>query len=361
MERIKTLKEVSEDINEEIGKIKKFTPQNGFFKINLRGTTREIELKEEKIRANLNFKGTKQPISFGYFKSKKGYNSKYKNNKEFADHYGEYIAYIILKQLGKKACKVDIGELCVRNPYSGKIFMVEGTLSHYQLSHEEIFQPISVIIQDFKSTYPKKFRELTLRGKTNSDQNYTNVELILESLQFILKKNGQEEKIPMIRKKFFDMCAFDLRFANRDRHEENFGIKINQVTNEIDFYHLFDNEQILGFQENKPNIQKYLSNPKEYDKFKKRELTSCIGIPEKMQKIFPTELYNYLLENYNEEISSSLEDIGRYTLSNLNELMDKCERLSEEHKEFARKIFTERQIELAATAKVHSIQCNNER
>lgn len=361
MERIKSLKEVSEDINEEIGKQKKFTPANGFFKINLRGTTREIELKEEKVRANLNFKGTKQPISFGYFKSKKGYNSRYKNSKEFADHYGEYIAYIILKQLGKKACKVDIGELEAQHPHSGKTFIAEGTLSHYQLSHEENFKPISVIIQEFKIAHPKKYRELTPRGKTNSDQNYTNVELILEALEFTLKRNEQEEKIPQIRRKFFDMCAFDLRFANRDRHDENFGIKINQVTNEIDFYHLFDNEQILGFQENRPNVQKYLSNPKEYDKFKKRELTSCIGIPEKIQKIDPTELYAYLLENYNEEISTSMEDIGRYKLSNLNELMDKCEGLSEEHKEFARKIFTERQIELAATAKAYSIHHDYER
>lgn len=355
LEKVKTLKEVSEDINEEIGKTKAFTPKNGFFKLTLRGTTKEFELKEGKIRTNLNFKGTKQPISFGYFKSKKGYNSKYKNTKEFADHYGEYIAYIILKQLGKKACKVDIGELEVRNPYNGKIFMVEGALSHYQLSNEEIFQPISVVIQNFKSAYPQKFRELTPRGKTNSEQNFTNVELILKSLEFMLRRNGQSEKIPDIRKRFFDMCAFDLRFANRDRHDENFGIKVNQVTGEIDFYHLFDNEQILGFQENKTDVEKYLSNPKEYDKFQKRELTSCIGIPGKEQKITPTELYSYLLEHYNSEILDSMSEISMYQLSNLNELMDKCIGLSEEHKELARKIFSERQIELGATSKVHNI------
>lgn len=361
MEEVKSLKEVSEDINEEIGKPKKFTPENGYFKVNLRGTAKEIELAEGKIRANLNFKGTKQPISFGYFKSKKGYNSRYKNNKEFADYYGEYIAYIILKQLGKKACKVDIGTLQTTNPYSGKPIIVEGTLSHYQLSQEEIFVPISVIVQRFKNKRPKKYRDLTPRGRTDSEKNHTNVELILEALEFTLKDNGQEEKIPEVRKRFFDMCAFDLRFANRDRHDDNFGVKINQTTGEVNFYHLFDNEQILGFQENRVNVEKYLSNPKEYEKFKKRELTSCIGIPGEMQQINPMDFYSYLLEHYNREISDSMEDIGRYRITHLNELMDKCDGLSETHKEFARKIFMERQIELGATAKAHNIIHDEER
>lgn len=356
MEEIKSLEEVSKDINEEIGKPKQFIPENGFYKMTLRGYAREVELAEGKIRANLSFKGTKQPISFGYFKSKKGYNSRYKNNKEYANHYGEYIAYIILKQLGKKACKVDIGELQARNPHSGKIFMSEGILSHYQLSPEENFQPISITIQNFKSAHPKKYRELTERGNTNSDRNYTNVEIVLDALEYTLKNNGQEEKIPETRKNFFDMCAFDLIFANRDRHDDNFGLKINQKTNEISFYHLFDNEQILGFQENREDVKKYLSNPKEFEKFQERELTSCIGIPKRIQKIAPTELLFYLLENYNEEITDSMEDIGRYKLSDLNELMDKCEGLSEEHKEFARKIFVGRQIELEATKKAFNIK-----
>lgn len=348
-ERVKSLKEVSEEIGEKIGEFKQFNAANGFFKMSLRGE-KDIKLYESKIRANLSFKGTKQPISFGYFKSKTGYNNKYKNKKEYANHYGEYIAYIILKQLGKKACKVDIGELEIKNPYNSKPIQVEGILSHFQLTQEEIFQPMSVIIEHYKEVHTKKYRDMTLRGNTHSD---TNVELILNALEEAFIKSGQEHKISEARKKFFDMCIFDIKFANRDRHDENFGLKINQVTNEIDFYHLFDNEQILGFQENRPDIIKYLdlSDSTQYKKFKDRELTSCIGIPENVQKINTQEFLMYLLEHYPEETIDSLKDISRYKLEDLKELMNFCSRLSKEHKDFAEKIFIDREQEIAVTIK----------
>ncbi len=351
-ERVKSLKEVSEEIGEEIGKFKQFNAANGFFKMSLRGE-KDIKLYESKIRSNLSFKGTKQPISFGYFKSKAGYNGKYKNKKEYANHYGEYIAYIILKQLGKKACKVDIGELEIRNPYSSKPIQVEGILSHFQLSQEEIFQPINVIIEHYKDTHPKKYREMTPRGKTDKAENYTNVEIILSAIEEAFRKNGQEYKIPDARKKFFDMCIFDIKFANRDRHDENFGLRINQITDEMEFYHLFDNEQILGFQENKPDIVKYLdeSDYSQYEKFKIRELTSCIGVPNSVQKIDSQEFLMYLLENYPKEIADSLKDISRYKLKDLEELLSLFPNLSIEHKEFAKKIFVDREQEIARTVK----------
>lgn len=348
LEKIKSLSEVSKEISEEIGEVKKFDASNGYYRANMRNR-RDYELADTKIRSTLSFKGKKQPISFGYFKSKKGYNTKLKNNKEYANHYGEYIAYIILKQLGKKACKVDIGEMTIKNPYTNKDIPIEGILSHTQLSQAEIFKPINVVVEDYKARHSKKYRELTERGRTNSDKNYTNVEIVLEALEETLKNGKQESKIPEIRKSFFDMCIFDIKFANRDRHDENFGLKINQDTNEINFYHLFDNEQILGFQENKSDVTKYLSNDKEYQKFKKNQLTSCIGIPGKIQQIPSQELLRYLLENYYEEAMESLQDIQRYKLSDLQEIMGYFPKLSSEHKQLAKKIFTDRELEIKQT------------
>ena len=125
-----------------------------------------------------------------------------------------------------------------------------------------------------------------------------NIEIILRTLEEYYRKNGQSDKIPQMRKEFFDMCMFDLLFANRDRSDDNFGVKVNQSTNEINFYPLFDNEQILGMQEEKSDIVRYLSSEKEYQKYKKQNLTSFIGIPEKTQRTEPTTLLQYLLEHY---------------------------------------------------------------
>ena len=349
-DKIKSLKEVSEEIGDKIGKKKSINTKDGYYVHNTR-THKEFELVDSKIVTELSFEGKKQPISYGYFKSKKGYNSKYKNNREYANHYGEYIAYIILKQLGKKACKVDIGTRDIHHPFSNKIIEVEGILSHHQLSRTEIFRPFDVSIAKYKGAHPKKYREATQRGKTNSESNYTNIELILDALEYEFELNGQKEDIPEMRKQFFDMCIFDLKFANRDRHDENFGLRVDQVTGKLKFYHLFDNEQILGLQEERKGVLKYLSNEKEYTKFKNRDLTSCIGIPEKPNRISPMELLNYMLENYYDETIESIEDIGRYKLSDLEEILDIFPNLSEEHKSLAKKIFNEREMEFNETLK----------
>ncbi len=345
VEKIKSLEEVSERINETLGVPKEFSPKNKFYVAGYRG--RGITLENQKISADLSFPGTKQPLSFGHFKSKQGYNKRYENSKNYANHYGEYIAYIILKQLEKSACKVDLGTLVIKHPYSGKEIPVDGILSHFQLSQEEVFLPISTYIQDYKKTHSEKYKDLTERGRTSSDKNYTNVEVILETINSLFKKRGRAADIPKIRKQFFDMCIFDVMFANRDRHDENFGLKANQTTGEVSFYPLFDNEQILGMQEERKNVVKYLTNPKEYEKFKKSYLTTCIGIPGKTQHISAKELLTYLLEHYYDETMDSIQDIGRYQLSDLEKVMDVCEGLSPEHKEFAKKIFLERQKEIS--------------
>ena len=356
-ERIKSLKEVSEHIGEKIGEIKQFDPEHGYFTASFR-EGKGIERSDTKIRQKLSFTGTKHPISFGFFKSKKGYTSRYKNNKNYANHYGEYIAYIALKQLGKKACKVDLGEITIIHPYSHEKMKVPGILSHFHLSQEDSFLPISFIINGNKNILKSidkrngsnaNYEPFFEKGKTNSDHNYTNIEVILKSLELYFTENNQAYKIPEVRKKFFDMCIFDLKFANRDRHDENFGVKVNQRTGEIDFYHLFDNEQILGMQEEQKDVALLLKNESEYQKFKRNYLTSCIGVPRQTQKIDPTSLLKYMLEHYYEETMDSIRDIGRYQLSDLEKVMELCPGLSTEHKSFARKIFIERDREMKET------------
>lgn len=49
-----------------------------------------------------------------------------------------------------------------------------------------------------------------------------------------------------------------------------------------------------------------------------------------------------MLENYENEILTSIEDISRYTVSDLQELMNMCDGLSEGHKTLAVKIYNER-------------------
>ena len=345
---IKSLKEVKDEINEKLGEKKNLNPKNGYY-FYTHGA-REYRIHDTKVETTMCHKDEERLI-LAHFKSKKGYNTKLKNNKNFANHYAEYIAYLILKQLGKKVCKVDLGEIEIKNKYSNKVVNVEGALSHYEVTLEESFKPLRVIVESYRKEHPKKYKEMTTRGKTNSEDNYVNIEIILKTLEEYYTQHGQGDKIPQMRKHFFDMCVFDLMFANRDRNDENFGVKVNQLTNEIDFYPLFDNEQILGMQEEKNDVTKYLSSEKEYEKFKEKSLTSYMGIPGQISNTTPATFLRYLLENYADETMDALEDIGRYSFPHLEEVLEVCPGLSEEHKQFSKKIFLERQQEIADIVK----------
>lgn len=80
----------------------------------------------------------------------------------------------------------------------------------------------------------------------------------------------------------------------------------------------------------------------------------------KSKKIEPTTLLKYLLEHYYEETIDSLNDIGRYTYQDLEEVLEVCPGLSEEHKAFAKKIYLERQQEINNTIKDFEQRKNEE-
>lgn len=316
--KIKTLKEVGIEIGQVVGK---------FINLPEGNSKQNIRLFENKIRIEL---------ENAYFKSVRGYNTRYKLKKDSANHYGEYIAYIILKQLEKGVCRSELAKADIKHPYTDKNILVEGVLSHFDLEEDEVFLPATV----FEEEYIRS--ELSPNEYSHSNSKFTNVELLLKSFEYKLKKEGQENKIPKIRKAFFDMCAFDMIFANRDRDAEDFGFRINEKTGEIDFYPLFDNEQILGMQETEEEVSKHLSSDDAFKLFKTKVLTSYMGIPSQPILVPFATLLEYLLENYENEILSSIADISRYTVSDLQEIMNMCDGLSEGHKTLAIKIYTER-------------------
>ena len=345
---VKTLEQVSEEIGEKIGIVKQLTPENGYYVASFFG--KAYEKVDSKIRMRFGFKGRNQPTSFGTFKTAKGYNSKYKNTHNYANHYGEYIASIILKQLGKKVCKTDLAEANFVHPFTKERIKIMGVLSHHQTSLNESVILSESVCEKYRSKMKdgeeEEYRKFFPKGNSQSEKNYANIEVILNSALDFLTENGQEEKFPDIRKKIINTCIFDMKFANRDRHDENLGFKINQDNNDISFYHLFDNEQILGMQEDQKDVKRYLKSPKAYEKFKEEKLTSYIGVPGSHCRVNFKVLLQYLLDNYYDETMEAIDDIGQYKLSHLRELMEHCQGLSDEHKEFAEKIFLDREREM---------------
>lgn len=337
---------------DKLGEHVEFTPKNGFYEVTFR-EPRNYQLKDGKIGKNLSLRDSDGSVTYGYFKSRASFNSRFKLTKRHGNHYGEYLASIILKQLDIPACRVDIGVYPFRHPYKqGAIIPVEGSLSHYQLKQADIFIPLSVIAQRYKSSNKKHYNALigeTYKpGASSSTAHYTNIEIILASIQSFLASENQESKINKVRQQIFDMCLFDLKFANRDRHDDNFGLKVNQDTGEINFYELFDNEQILGMQLQETLAQDALDNPKRFEDLKRRDFTSYIGYPGKPTATVPTELFSYLLQKYPKETIKAYKKVSRYSLEDLKKTMEVClPDMPDAHRNLACKLFEDREREMA--------------
>jgi len=351
---IKTLNQVAKTLGtKKLGEYIDFTPANGYYDMTFRGP-KNYTLKDGKIGKNVSIKDTDGTISYAYFKSRASFSSRFKLSRKHGNHFGEYLGSIILEQLEMPACRVDIGVFPFKHPYKqGAIIPLEGSLSHYQLEQNENFVPLSVIAQLYRSSNKKQFSSLLGKKKNNevpsfSSGHFTNIEIILASMDEFLKRGDQEYKIPEIRKQLFRMILFDLKFANRDRHDENFGLKLDQDTGAIDFYGLFDNEQILGFQLSEPLAEDVANNDKKFDDYKRKEFTSYIGYPGKPVKVSSEDLFRYLLNNYPKETIEAYQYVSRYTLDNLEEAIDTClPDVTEGHKKLACRLFEDREKEMA--------------
>lgn len=354
--KIKSLDEVSDEVNEQLGVFKKFDRKSGFYisrrtYVHSSGRilyNKDYDLADGKVHCDLKTKTLHGNVITAFFKSKAGYSTKLINKNEHAGHYGEYISFLILKQLGKKVCKTDLGEVEIIFPFNNKPKTVEGSLSYpaYDELKGEMFREYSTIVDDYRLTYPKKYQALLGSADPRSNANINNVEVILKVLEEYCRKNGKEDQFPQIKKDFFDMMIFDLKFANRDRHDGNFGLKVSVDKGDIEFYPLFDNEQVLGLQYNKKGAEGAAQEDIFFNKLMNNDLTSYIGFPGTPQHAHFSKTFKYLLEHYYDETKDSLENIGRFTYSDLEEVLEVCPGLSESHKALAKKIFKTREKEM---------------
>lgn len=351
---IRTLAEVAKSLGvKKLGIPIDFITTNGYYDMTFRGP-KNYTLNDGKIGKNVSLREKDGSVSYAYFKSIATFSSRFKLTRRHGNNYGEYLASIILNQLDMPFCRVDIGTFPFKHPYKqDAIIPLEGSLSHYQLEQNENFVPLSVIAQIFRSSKKKQFSSLLGKSKQNpvsslSSGHFTNIDIILAAMDSFLTRGNQPNKIPFIRAYIFRMIMFDLKFVNRDRHDENFGLKVNQDTGEIDFYGLFDNEQILGFQLSEAMAKEVAENDKKFNEYKKKEFTSYIGLPDKPVKVSSEALFKYMLEHYPEETIDAYNYVSRYKFEDLQEAVEEClPNISEGHKALAYRLFQDREKEMA--------------
>ena len=272
-------------------------------------------------------------------------------DKKTCCEYGEFIAHLICEKIGIKSCDVDILKRFVTNPRSksGKGNEVPGAISYIDLQpDEDLVSATSVLSWYRHEHYDEYLKIINPSGKTDKN-DYTmstsseyynnNIEVVIPAFMAYVKEkcNGTDKLAEQVKQNIIDMCVFDCRFANRDRHDENYALAVKSSGNGVRFYPLFDNEYILGFSEPTKSIGKYTAASLQ-EHFSK-DLYSVIGVTTKPTKISSAAMLTYLFSNYPKETQKAYEKIMKFTESDLIEIMSECEGLPKEHQAYAARIF----------------------
>lgn len=347
IEKIKTLQEVSAEINEKIGDLKKFNIANGYYQANLRNR-RNIEVIDSKVRAKLSFKGAKQPISFGYFKSKRGYNSKYKNNKDYANHYGEFIGYVLALHSEVPVCKAELAHLSRYYPNihkqinHGTPIEKDGCITYSSLENGKELEHGKTVIDIAK--YSREDREV--REKDNDD-----LEVVLDAIETRTRKFYKsiseypqdyiELKIRENRSKAIQMMVYDCLYGNNDRHDENWAMERDD--SQIKMYPLYDNERVLGLYENQNFIEKALKE-QNVEEISEKVLFSRMKIPgERNQHSSYKDVLNYLMNHYKTEtIETLVKSLEYNTPDRVTSYLKFCEGLPSCYVDFGTTMYKSR-------------------
>ena len=276
--------------------------------------------------------------------------------KKTSCEYGEFIAHKMLEKMGIPSCKVEFTKRHLTNPRSksGKGNDIPGVLSYIDLKPGETLITADTIISRFKQKYKEEFFDIIgleeeFRADYNLDNendiNNNNIEVIIPAFMSYITNdcNGTKKLAKEVKQSIIDMTTFDCMMANRDRHSENYGIAFLKQ-GKVRFYPLYDNEYILGFSEAEKDIGKY--NATGLQEHINNDLYSVIGVTSKPTKLSPSAMMAYLFSAYPIETQKAYEKVSKFSLEDLEELMDECEGLPDTHKAYASRIFKLRTREI---------------
>lgn len=289
----------------------------------------------------------------GLFKPKR---YEFGNRKVFcANHYGEFVGYVLAVYSDIPACKTELAHLSkyyknihkFRN--NGTPEEKDGCISYSILKENDILKPGKIVVDLFSSKKRDLFNVLT---KNDSDQNKSdNLEVVLASVEDITRtfykgKNNCpeyyiERKVKQNRADVIQMIVYDCLYGNNDRHDENWAMKISDE--DISLYPLYDNERVLGLYENQNDIEEAL-NSNAVEKGSEKILFSRMRVPgDKNRHSSYKDVLKYLIQNYPEETKSSLDKIlSSVTSDRVKGTLERCEGLPRCYVDFGTQMYESR-------------------
>ncbi|PSM51308.1 hypothetical protein CBLAS_1040 [Campylobacter blaseri] len=171
---------------------------------------------------------------------------------------------------------------------------------------------------------------LSVSGSSFSDTDLDETLKIIDEQKLIDKDRLKEF--------YWDMFIADTFIANFNRHNENWGILVNEQNDTCKIAPIYDCGSSLYPKLNNQDIQKYLSHKGSFNDLILNQTTSAVTRFGKK-----TNPQNFLFSNLNNDILMSLKKINlNINLEKINRIIDEIEIISSDRKEFYKKVIKER-------------------
>lgn len=240
-------------------------------------------------------------------------------------YFGEVIGSKMAEKIMGVACAT---ELAKRKRFHKDIYD-NGVISYYYFAEGDKRIASAYILQEY---YHSENRQRDF---------IPTIDTIIKAFAHIILQKYQRPyaEYEAVKQQYIDMLVFDCKFGNYDRHQENWMLYQDGVTSEVKMYPMYDNESVLGFDE-----EVYLEDEKIIRYCQKQRLCHIASQKETHEYSTYEEIITYLLTNYSTETRRSLEKMKKFSLEDLSELLDEFPDLPEDRKVFAKKMFITRDI-----------------
>ncbi len=270
-----------------------------------------------------------------------------------ANHYGEFMGYILAVLSETPACKVELAHLSKyysnihKERNGGTPIEKDGCITYSILGDDDELEHGNNIVEFYNNNSSKELAN-NYKSESNSSDN---LEIVLSSIEnktrdFYKSKEGCfqeyiELKVKNNRSRAIKMMVYDCLYGNNDRHDENWAMKRN--SRDIEMYPLYDNERVLGLYENQNFIEDALKKGM-VEEISEGHLFSRMYVPEeKKGQSNYKDVLEYLLNNYTDETTTALKVLlNNSTCDIVNGYLKSCEGLPQCYIEFGTKMYKSR-------------------
>lgn len=269
-----------------------------------------------------------------------------------ANHYGEFVGYLLSLGSKTQACKV---ELAHRSEYYENIHKErnngtpeekDGCISYSELERGQILHHGKLVVDEFLRDHPNP--EFEFKKHYENDIDICIAAIEEETRRFyqrsLFKRSEDyiEAKVKENRKAALNMIVYDCLYGNNDRHDENWAMVKDLDGRDISLYKLYDNERVLGLYENIRTIESSLEkNNVEEDS--EKILFSRMTVPgQNAASSSYKDVLTHLLSKYSEAGELIETHLKGNPPMKVKMYLDSCENLPEAYAKYGMKMYESR-------------------